>query len=345
MTLIRVVAPAVLLVAASMPANAASFDCAAAKTPFEHAICDNPNLSRADEVLAISFATATGGLTKAAVSKMRADQRGWLDYAGRACTDDAQPMTTGSYDETGASCLADKFSGRSTALEASRMMGGHRFYLNSVYGAEPDPDEVDNNESYWKVASQELSFPQLDGDDALAAAFNTYVSARAAEISSFGSSDGEASGASADSSVEIDVKELGGANRITLEVSTYWYGHGAAHGNYTLSYLHYYVPEEREVVAADIFSGENWQATLADAAWAQLQTQHKEWLQVESEADIADAVADPTRWDLSNDYGLTIQFQPYEVAAYAYGAPTITIPWDKLDVIKADSQDNVRYGY
>ena len=66
---------------------------------------------------------------------------------------------------------------------------------------------------------------------------------------------------------------------------------------------------------------------------------------METAGDIAEIVVEPGRWDLSNDYGLTIQFQPYEVSAYAYGAPTITIPWGKLDAIKAETQDEVRYGY
>ena len=66
---------------------------------------------------------------------------------------------------------------------------------------------------------------------------------------------------------------------------------------------------------------------------------------METAADIAEIVVEPSRWDLSNDYGLVIQFEPYEVSAYAYGAPTITIPWDKLDAIKAETQDMVRYGY
>lgn len=37
--------------------------------------------------------------------------------------------------------------------------------------------------------------------------------------------------------------------------------------------------------------------------------------------------------------------QPYEVSSYAYGAPTITIPWAKLDAIKAATQGDVRYGF
>jgi len=192
-----------------------------------------------------------------------------------------------------------------------------------------------------------MTYPALDGDDPLAKGFNDYMSARVDGLSQ-SSSDAEGGDeldASSDTSVSVNLKKVVGVNRFSFDATTYWYGHGAAHGNYTLSYFNYYVPKGREVIAEDIFAGDDWSSTLVDAAWEQLQAEHKEWLQVEAAGDIAAIVVEPTRWDLDDDYGLTIQFQPYEVAAYAYGAPTITIPWEKLDAIKAESQDTVRFGY
>jgi uncharacterized protein YecT (DUF1311 family) len=345
----RVLFAATLLALATLPAAAASFDCAAASTPFEHAICDIPELSTADERLAKSFATATGGLTKEAVVLMRGDQRAWLDYAQRACTDDAEPLSRGSYSEMGGSCLVEKFNTRSSALEQSRMIDGHRFLIKSLYAALPDPDEVDNPDSYWKVASHEAVMPQLEAGDPWAEAFNRYVMAEAARdtetLSLAGASDVADLEATADSSLNIEVKELGGTSRITLLVNTYWYGHGAAHGQWSVSYLHYLTAEERGLQASDMFAGEGWQETLRDAAWAELQAEHGDWLQVEKPADIAEIVINPTRWDLSNDHALVIQFQPYEVSAYAYGAPTIRIPWDRLEAIKAETQDQAIWGY
>src|SRR5690606_6981830 len=78
----------------TLPAAAASFDCSAAETPFETAICDNPELSRSDEILAKAFATAMGGLSASDAALMRADQRTWLDFVRRACTLDGEPLTT-----------------------------------------------------------------------------------------------------------------------------------------------------------------------------------------------------------------------------------------------------------
>jgi uncharacterized protein YecT (DUF1311 family) len=348
MTSLRYLGTAAIIAVSPMPVLGASFDCAKATTPFENAICEAPELSQADEILAKAFATATGGLTKESVNLMRQDQRNWLDFAQRACTDDAQPLAEGRYDEEGASCLLDKFNGRVDALEQSRMLSGHRFLIKSVYGAVPDPDEAENPDSYWKVAAHELVLPLLDADDALAEKFNAFVMEQADAASellriSGGGEISELEGGT-DNSANIDIQEVVGTGRISLVENGYYYPHGAAHGGSMITYRHYLVEEERALEASDIFTGDGWEKTLADLAWAQLQVEHKEWLQVETVEDIAQIVVDPARWDFSDVYGLTIQFNQYEISAYAYGAPTITIPWDKLSDITAETQSGILYG-
>jgi uncharacterized protein YecT (DUF1311 family) len=329
-------------------AHAASFDCGAAATPFEEAICGSDDLSRADEVMAKAFATSTGGLTEENVTLMRSEQRAWLDYARRACTDNAEPLERGSYDDVGIECLLQVFNDRTDALEESRMTGRHRFLVKSLYWALPDPEEADNPDSYWKVARHELSFALLDADDPMAERFNAFMMAEADSRSDLLALDGgETPDAepSSDVSTTMVVKDVAGDKRITLEETSYWYGHGAAHGQSTISFLHYLPEEDRVLEASDIFTGKGWEKRLRSEAWTQLQSQHAEWLQIENPDDIADIVTNPVRWDLDDDYGLVIQFEPYEVAAYAYGAPTITIPWDKLSDFAAENQQAILYGF
>jgi hypothetical protein len=124
-----------------------------------------------------------------------------------------------------------------------------------------------------------------------------------------------------------------------------WFGHGAAHGNYSLEYLHFLRSENRELAADDLFAGKDWQKHLADLVLAQLKADRGD-LPWEIEQDwLEETVADPMRWDLSAG-GLTMQFQPYEVASYAEGAVTATIPWDKLTDDLAEGADQlVVYDY
>lgn len=66
-------------VAASLvPAvRAASFDCGAASSPVEHAICDDPQLSALDSELAVAYRNAMNGQGGGG-DRLRAEQRAWI---------------------------------------------------------------------------------------------------------------------------------------------------------------------------------------------------------------------------------------------------------------------------
>lgn len=329
-----------------LPVNAASFDCAKATTPFEKAICSDAELSKADERLARTYQTAIGGLSDAALSAMRADQRAWLDHARRACTTDVQPLTSGSYDERGVMCLQTLFSNRSDLLEQSRIIKGTRLYPMARYDALPDPNEADNPDSYYPVALHELAYVQIDDTSPEAEAFNALVRAEADAQAGFGADPDEDDMVdTSDTTNKIFFKEGAGTGRITLEASTYWYGHGAAHGNWAVTYLHYLNAEQRWLEASDLFAAKGWQKALLRLAADALRAEHGDNLYLDDDNDIAEVVTDPTRWDFSDPYGLIIQFQPYEVAPYVYGAPTARVAWDDLADYLSDGADAIRYGY
>lgn len=329
----------------ALPAAAASFDCAKASTPFEHAICDDTALSMADDRLATTYQTAIGGLSEAALAAVRGDQRTWLDFARRACAPDARPMTSGSYNEDRTRCLVSLFNTRSTVLESSRMVGGKRFYPRAQYAALPDPDAEDPD-SYWAVATHELSYVQLDATDDSAKALNAYIEEQALALSGgFGEGDGTedfGSDGSSDTINSVRVKDAD-YNSVTLDVNTYWYGHGAAHGNWTVDYLHYRLDENRPLVAEDIFAGKRWKTALLDLTVEALEAEHGEELMLDDTDFLAKVVTDPDRWDLSDPYSLILQFQPYEVSYYAYGAPTARIPWGKLQDYLSENAGDYRY--
>lgn len=91
--LTRIALGFLMLLPALPVANAASFDCAKASTAFERAICEFPELSKRDEILAKAYATALGGLSEAAEATVQKGQREWLAFAERACASEI----TGSY--------------------------------------------------------------------------------------------------------------------------------------------------------------------------------------------------------------------------------------------------------
>jgi uncharacterized protein len=111
---------AVLACTFCLPANAASFDCAKAASAFEKAICADPDLSAADDTLAVAYATAIGGLTKPAIDTMRAGQRAWLKSLDTTCADAMLPGNNPVAEERTA-CLETAYTSRIETLEASHM--------------------------------------------------------------------------------------------------------------------------------------------------------------------------------------------------------------------------------
>ena len=329
-------------------AQAASFDCSKAGTSFEKAICGSPDLSKQDEVLAQAYATALGGLSADAAAAVKASQHNWLDYAARICSDDAQPIK-GEYTADQTTCLGGEFTTRIRELEASKMQGGYRFYPVEKFLVEKDPDaEAD---SYNKVATKHVLTVKIDRDDDLAAAFNAMTEqvqqandAQMGEDSHLFDKRGEL--VTGDTSADIDlttsVKEVN-SSRITLSTDNYWYGHGAAHGNYGTSLAHFLIAEKRALEAGDVFKGKGWEKKFGklviDKAKADL---GDEWQGDDTDGSLTKTIADPSRWDFT-DQGLSVLFNPYEVASYARGQVEVVIPWDQLTDLVTDTAQNLSY--
>jgi len=304
-------------------AKAASFDCDAASTAFEKAICASTDLSEKDETLAVAYQTAIGGLSSKAAARMKADQKAWLDFAQRACSDDAKPQKK-AYDEDGVTCLGTLFDARVEALEESRMIGGLRFYQTARFAAFPDPEGTD----WSKVAQKQLTVARIDGDAPVARGFNRFVDGLTESFAEGFDNGQHEEESGTDASLRVAVETVSGS-RVTVALYDYSYGHGAAHGNYGVTYAHYLRDAKRPLEASDIFAGKGWEERLAEQAFDALKAELGEFVQAESASDIVEAVADPARWTFDSR-ALTIIFQPYEVASYADGTPEVRIPWSVL---------------
>jgi len=316
--LLRLLAGLAMLVLATSAANAASFDCKKATTPFEVAICTDPDVSKADDVLAVAYQTAIGGLSKAALGEVQKGQRAWLDYVQRSCTTDAK-LPKAKYPEDQMNCLQSEIGNRARDLEASRMWGGLRVYTVEDFGV--IPDTTAEADAWNKVATRQVSVPRIDGTDAEAKAFNAFIDAQGPKLK------GEMDETS-DVSIKAAIEDVT-AGRISVSVNNWWYGHGAAHGNYDISHIHFMRAEQRPLVASDVFAKAGWEEHLGTRALAKLDETIDGGIWEESRDDAPKVAADPSRWSFSSE-GLVIQYQPYEVTAYAAGAPTITIPWAQL---------------
>lgn len=323
------------------PAAAASFDCGKAQSSFERAICSDAELSAQDDILAQAYQTALGGLSADAASELKSAQRSWLSYAERVCSDDAQPIASDYTDEQ-RQCLATTFRNRVQDLEASRMQGGYRFYPVDRYFVEEDTEAMAGD--FVKVADKQFQTVKIDREDDVATAFNDAIDTITAANSNFfepGTTTIAAGDVTSDYDISTKVSDVTN-ERISLETNEYWYGHGAAHGNYFITNSHFLVDDKRLLEASDIFEGDGWQDTFGQLVLDAIKDKLGEDYFVNSDEDVKPIAADPLRWDFS-EAGLIVQFNIYEVTAYAMGAPTVTIPWGRLSGITTERAEEIAY--
>jgi len=339
--MLKIILAVVALFFIASPAAAASFDCSKAQSPFEKAICSSPEVSAQDDILARAYQTALGGLSTDAANEIKSAQRAWLSYAEHSCSDDAQPIP-GDYTDDQKGCLAATYRDRIRDLEASRMQGGYRFYPIDRYLVEKDTQALP--EDFTKVADRQFQIVKIDGSDEVAAAFNAAIDkiiAGTPDIFEPGTTTLEGSDGTADDDTATKVSAVT-SQRISLQTNEYWYGHGAAHGNYFITNRHFLLGEKRLLEASDIFEGDEWQSRLGQLALDGIKAKLGEDFYANSDDDVKAIAADPLRWDFSEE-GLIIQFNIYEVTAYAMGAPTLTIPWGDLSAITTDHAEDIAY--
>jgi len=335
--------------AATSAPQAASFDCSKASSFFETAICGDPPLSASDETLAVAYATAIGGLSREAADRLRAEQRRWLDFASRVCTTDGEPMNRDNFpigeEVYHINCLLSEFSSRVEVLESSRMIEGLRIVPVSAYAVFIDPETGTGDAGH--VGNQSYSAPRIDSQSTEAKTFNALIDAELGDFAITLVAAGMAGNGlptGSDEGVSLAIKEVL-PSRITVERNDSFYGHGAAHGQYSITYLHFLRNEQRALTAEDMFVGETWKLALVKEVTDEIHRQiAAEDLMLGEGFDLTPTITNPRNWDFT-DRALIVQFQPYEISAYAYGAPTISVPWTALTAILNENAATISSGY
>ncbi len=312
----------------AMPATAASFDCSRAESPLEKAICAYPDLGAADEAMAKAFVAARKKLSAPASKIVLDNQRRWIDFVSRACTETATPLQSGSYDPAAIDCLTTLYTNRKDALETIGAIGGVTVYPIDWFRVVADPDQ----ESWSMVGTTVLSYPQIDGSGPDIRAFNAYAKSLIDPVH-YKETDEENDGR-ADYDIKVTVTAVSAAT-IGVVINDWFYGHGAAHGNYAVNHGLFLRKEQRPLAAHDVFTGTTWALDLKPLVIERLkqaiedETGETDVLWEDDLDGIENAIADPARWEISSD-GIAFQFEPYEVTAYAFGAPQAPMSWDEL---------------
>lgn len=135
------------------------------------------------------------------------------------------------------------------------------------------------------------------------------------------------------SSLDIQYSVLGQRGDIwSIQYLIYFYSDGAAHpGHYSIS-VNYDLANGRAITLDELFlPGSDYLTTLSEICKNDILTRDPGF---ESFISGADPLSENyTRWNLSNEGFLVITFDEYQVAPYAAGPQTVTIPITQLQSI------------
>ena len=106
----------------------ASFDCAKASQPVEHAICGNAELASLDLEMAKIYKQRYQQLTDADKTKFKSEQRQWLQQRVHDCGITSKNATS----ESVITCLKSLYGQRITQLHADDMEISDNYYMQSV---------------------------------------------------------------------------------------------------------------------------------------------------------------------------------------------------------------------
>jgi uncharacterized protein len=318
-----------LLLLACGVAQAASFDCAKAKTPQEKAICASPELSAADEQMAAAYKVALVAAPEEMIAEIREGQRAWIRQLPSDCEPDtAQPPTPLD------ACLRNAYDARTKELQGMVLRkGGITFVRRSIKLTASHG--LDANPSRSRAEEMKVSWPQTKNNTPEWRAWNTAIQAAVQSMIEQGDKrsvqewqqDWADGWGNSDLTADIEFVE---AQLVTATVEFSW--DSGAHPNGRSIEFNWRLKERRELQPEDVFrAGSGWERMIESHCDMALRRQlGKEYADNPAPGKIPKAlhtiVLDPENWHLDKR-GVTIVFQPYSVSCYACGASPVTIPW------------------
>jgi uncharacterized protein len=330
----KVLAGLFLLIAAS--AHATSFDCSKAKTKIELAICTSPDLSKADEQMAVAYKKALTELPSEYATQLHDDQRTWLEMRSTVCSSVADTFQKKEQQNGLRDCLKSKYSDRTSTLNTiHQKINGIEFIqqTKTLFSRDNQPDEVFRKT--WPYGTLTANWPVAMSSEPEWQSWNKAI--RAAMFQVLNASQGEVKltdwpakwDGLSDDDLDVTVKSVND-QYVTASVWEMWYGHGAAHPNRNWIQFNWLRKEQRELRAEDLFKRDSaWEKALLDKCNQDLAKKLKVVGFQDSGNEVDEYIKNPENWTLTTE-GLTIEWQPYAVACYACTPDPTTIPLQSL---------------
>lgn len=332
--------PAALVAAlACGAAHAASFDCKAAKTPTERAICGSPKLSALDERLAKDYQRAAQALSPAGAAQLKESQRSWLRFASRVCA----PRDAKRNGEKPAECLEGEYARRIERLAQVGVRVGPYVFNRVDFHAATRLKKDDGAGDYAGFATDHVAFAQIDAP--VTPAITAWNAAQRVDplAPDTGDDGADRGGDDNDAASDNDTDfVIGCASErfISLSKTSAYFMHGSVHGGYDHEVRNVvFAAAMRKMTANDVFTADSgWKTRLPALFWNVYTRDRDAATDMPSIKDaIFESGANPDRW-LLTPAGLQISFDADEAGCYACNPGPITVPWATLKPMLASPE-------
>ena len=310
----------------------ASFDCSLSiLNTTEQFICKNPEISDLDTRMAAVYTENFKKLSPTNRVAYLNGQRDWLKYWPQSCQRTYNPEQDASIFMA---CAKREYENRLELLPV-RKLNNRWLVFNvarySVTKADPAsvPDwvkTVDHSLIYPKIETQNLSATELQNANQLNLWIGSVVKKLGLKNRISLNED------SMDSFLDLTINDVS-PDIFRLQTRYYFNGFGA-HGNSVLNNFHYSLSMNRELKETDIFQGA-WKGDTSQKIYRNLKKEFAEMVLVDSSTPVAQSIARVQSWKLKKE-GMLLEFNPYELTAYAAGAPEVKIDWDDFSSYLTD---------
>lgn len=323
-----------------LTAQSPGFDCAKATTPQEKTICASPELSKADNEMTAAYRAWLDAAPADSQDAIRQSQRAWL----RSRLSDCKPGDNATKFNQ---CLLDAEQRRTDDLQGMvQHHNGITFVWRAIYFTAPDSPEVAQMMKQTDRPTSgyvNVSWPQAQSTTPEWIAWNKAT----AEAAGPGNAQGESKPRtqwSASDAVDQDTDVTVTLNSVSdtlvsASIAVMTYGHGAAHPNHGVAQFNWMLKEKRPLKGSDVFRPQiDWSNKIYNRINQYLhKTLDADGQSYENflndpkgmQKTVRGIAANPASWQIDHK-GITIVFNPYEVACYACTPEPFTMSWESL---------------
>ncbi|MGP8271800.1 MAG: DUF3298 domain-containing protein [Terracidiphilus sp.] len=307
--------------------NGPSFDCTKASNVVEKTICASSTLSQMDRKLSESYRASLALLSEEGKVSFQNGQRQWIKVTREVC--DRTPFPKLPYMPTTEQCIEKHYRERLEQLQdAVHDYGGIKIRRVDTFEAHRSESKSEYSGVGVGFDTTSISYPQIDAPaSSLEVLWNKKMADMANSVVGMNQEGG-------DNDYAFDFTILSVSQRlISVDVDGGFYAHGTPHGHYSSTRVNWLLNKGREMQADDVFDKTKpWQEAVLKYCFDDLSKHDDYWVNPKNNQvviNLGNMPLETSRWAFQKD-GLRIQFDPYEIAAYAFGSPKVLIPWDVL---------------